>query len=89
MGCRGALDAKEGNPSVARGTEGVKTRVRGTEVETPFGSESRGLRTRWAIVDRERVKMGLLQKGRGQHLRGAIVAKASSSEEEGRKQMSQ
>ena len=59
-GMQGCPRHKGGNPSVARGTEGVKMRVRGTEAETPFMTTvSRGSMARWPIADRERVKTGL------------------------------
>ena len=81
----GALGDREGNPGVTRGTKGLEVGVRGTEaVITSEARVSRGSMVRWAIADRERVKIGLRRGEKGRVLGGAIVAKVDSSEEDDR-----
>ena len=63
----------------------MEVRVRGTEAEKPSETAvSRGSMVRWAIADRERVKIGLRRGEKGRVLGGAIVAKVDSSEEDDR-----
>ena len=86
----GAPGNRGENPGVTRGTEGLEAGVRGARAET--ASEARasgGSMVRWAIADRERVKIGLRRVESGRALRGAILAKANSSEGDGRAQVSQ
>ena len=52
-------------------------------------TEIRGSTVHWAIVDRERVRTELRWKVRGRVLGGAIIAKADSSREDDREQVSQ
>ena len=86
----GALGDKGGNPGVTRGTEGVEAGVGGTEVETTSEARvSRGSMVHWAITDQEQMRIGLRREVKGQVLGGAIVAKADSSREDSRAQVSQ
>ena len=80
----GVLGDRGGNPGVTRGTEGLEAGVGGARVETASEARvSRGSMVHWAIADRERVKMGLRRVESGRVLRGAILAKANSSEGDG------
>ena len=56
----GALGDRGGNPGVTKDIEGLEAGVRGTRAETASDARvSKGSMVRWAIADRERVKIGL------------------------------
>ena len=90
--CRtqGSPGHKGGKPRCLKGHRRSQDGSQRGQSENPSATVvSRGSMAHWSIADRERVRIGLRRKGKGQHLGGAIVAKANSLEKEGRQQVSQ